>query len=105
MFQIIPFAVLLALFLAIGSSFDGYGDVRPLSLLTAGLLAMLLFPLAVPLLAAQVRRFHDQGKSGWFVLVNFVPYVGPLLVLIAMLVPGNAGDNVYGADPRQSSTF
>lgn len=35
-----------------------------------------------PLLAVQVRRWHDRNKSGWWVLMNFVPVVGFFWVLI-----------------------
>lgn len=58
--------------------------------------------LLIPMLAVMVRRFHDQDRSGWFVLLNFVPGIGGLLVLIFMCLPGTAGDNQYGADPKTS---
>jgi uncharacterized membrane protein YhaH (DUF805 family) len=54
----------------------------------------------VPSIAVQVRRFHDQDKSGWWALINFVPYVGSLIVLVFMLMDGTAGPNKYGADPK-----
>jgi uncharacterized membrane protein YhaH (DUF805 family) len=105
MFQLIPLAVLVALFFAIGGSFDGYGDVRPFGVLVAAILALALLPLLIPQISAQARRLHDQGRSGWFVLINLLPYVGSLIVLVLMLIPGTAGDNEYGPDPRHSSTF
>lgn len=54
----------------------------------------------IPCIAVQVRRFHDQGKSGWFVLFNLIPYLGSLVVLIFMALPGTEGENEYGPDPR-----
>jgi uncharacterized membrane protein YhaH (DUF805 family) len=30
--------------------------------------------LIIPSIAVQVRRFHDQDKSGWFVLLSFYPW-------------------------------
>lgn len=53
----------------------------------------------VPQLALQVRRFHDQDKSGWFALLNLVPYFGPFIVLLFMLIDGTHGENQYGPDP------
>ena len=66
-----------------------------------GLAVLILFSLAIfiPALAVQVRRFHDQDKSGWFVLLNFVPYIGGIVVLVMMCLDGTAGPNRYGPDP------
>lgn len=60
--------------------------------------AMLGF--AIPHLALQVRREHDRGRSGWFVLLIFLPYIGALIALINLLWPGQRGENRYGPDPR-----
>lgn len=61
-----------------------------------------LFVLAsfVAGLATTVRRFHDQDKSGWFVFVYFIPFVGGIIFLILMLMPGTDDWNTYGDDPR-----
>ena len=72
---------------------DAYG---PLSLL-------FMLGILVPSLAVQVRRFHDQGKSGWFVLLNFIPLLGSLIVLVFMCLDGTDGPNEYGPDPKASS--
>lgn len=63
---------------------------------------MLIFILAiiVPSLAVQVRRFHDQDKSGWFVLLNLIPFVGGIIVLVFMVLDGTAGPNRFGPDPK-----
>lgn len=68
---------------------------------TAGI-AFLVFILAlfIPSLAVQVRRFHDQDKSGWFVLLNFIPYVGGFIVLAMMCIAGTEGPNRFGPDPK-----
>lgn len=58
--------------------------------------------LLLPNLAVTVRRFHDQDKTGWLVLLALVPFVGGLIVLVFMLLPGTVGDNRYGPDPKQA---
>lgn len=65
----------------------------------------LLFLLAVivPGIAVQVRRFHDQDKSGWFVLLGLIPFVGGLVVLVFMLLEGTKGPNRFGPDPKDMS--
>jgi uncharacterized membrane protein YhaH (DUF805 family) len=60
-----------------------------------------LYSLAVlvPGLAVGVRRLHDTGKSGWFMLLALIPLVG-LVLLYFMTIEGDAGPNAYGADPK-----
>ncbi|MFC3102107.1 DUF805 domain-containing protein [Altererythrobacter lauratis] len=62
----------------------------------------LLFVLAIiiPGIAVQVRRFHDQDRSGWFVLLGLIPFVGSIAVLVFMCLEGTRGDNRYGPDPK-----
>jgi len=66
---------------------------------TAAVLVTLL--LLWPTLAVSVKRWHDRGRSGWWVLVGLIPIVGPLWVLVANgLLRGQPGPNRYGADPK-----
>jgi len=68
-----------------------------------GILAMLplLAYLAIlpPALAVIVRRLHDLGKSGWMILVGFIPLVGGILLLVWFLSDGQPQDNQYGPVP------
>lgn len=66
-----------------------------------GLLPM-LYSLAVliPGIAVSVRRLHDTGKSGWYLLVSFIPLVGPLILLYFMVVDSAPGNNQYGPNPK-----
>jgi uncharacterized membrane protein YhaH (DUF805 family) len=47
----------------------------------------------IPTLAVGVRRMHDVGKSGWFLLI-------PIYNLILAVSAGDNGANKYGADPK-----
>ena len=64
------------------------------------LLVILFLIFFIPGIAVTVRRFHDQDKSGWFVLLNFIPYIGSFIVLIFMCLEGTKGPNRYGPDPK-----
>jgi uncharacterized membrane protein YhaH (DUF805 family) len=79
---------------------DEYGDTTGLGKLAFAFLALTLLGVLVPLIAVQVRRFHDQDKSGWFALLNLIPYVGPFVVLGFMLIEGTPGGNRFGPDPK-----
>jgi uncharacterized membrane protein YhaH (DUF805 family) len=62
----------------------------------------LIFFLAIliPAIAVQVRRFHDQDKSGWFVLLGLIPIIGGIIVLVFMCLEGTRGPNRFGPDPK-----
>jgi len=49
----------------------------------------------VPSLACAVRRMHDVGKSGWYILI-------PIYNFILAVTEGDKGPNEYGEDPKQS---
>ncbi len=54
----------------------------------------------VPALAVLVRRLHDTGKSGWWVLIGFVPLVGGIVLLVFTVLDSDAGGNKFGESPK-----
>lgn len=65
-----------------------------------GLVLLVLFiPMIWISLAIQVKRWHDRGKSGWWVLINLIPWIGALWAFIETgCLRGDHGPNQYGAD-------
>ena len=61
-----------------------------------------LYGLAVliPGIAVSVRRLHDTNRSGWWVLISVVPFIGGFVLLIFMMVDSQPGDNRYGPNPK-----
>ncbi|MGZ5271756.1 MAG: DUF805 domain-containing protein [Ramlibacter sp.] len=57
-----------------------------------------MLALLVPGIAVGVRRLHDTGKSGWFMLLGLIPVLG-LVLLYFMALPGQPQDNEYGPAP------
>ena len=56
--------------------------------------------ILIPALAVSVRRVHDIGKSGWWLLINFVPIAGPLVFLYFTVKDGDEGSNEFGSNPK-----
>ena len=54
----------------------------------------------VPALAVLVRRLHDTGKSGWWVLIGFVPLVGGIVLLVFTVLDSDSGENKFGESPK-----
>lgn len=53
----------------------------------------------IPSLAVSVRRLHDSGKSGWWILLGLTA-IGGLVLLIFYLLDGTRGANRHGPDPK-----
>lgn len=94
------FALFNFIFLLIAVMLDmalglGYGD-------GPGVLYLLyLLFMIIPSLSVGVRRLHDTGKSGWFMLIGFIPAVGGIILFIFYVMEGNSGPNEYGDDPKE----
>ncbi|MDO5017573.1 MAG: DUF805 domain-containing protein [Porphyromonas sp.] len=54
----------------------------------------------MPSLAVSVRRLHDIGKSGWWLLIGLIPLIGTLVLLYYYIKEGDHGENRYGPDPK-----
>ena len=55
--------------------------------------------LLLPGLGAGVRRLHDIGKSGWWILVGLIPIVGWLIAIYWAIQPSQPDSNNWGAPP------
>ena len=55
--------------------------------------------LFLPGIAVQIRRMHDINKSGWFILLNLVPFIGSIIVLVMLIEKGTLGKNRFGEYP------
>ncbi|MAF28112.1 MAG: hypothetical protein CL820_13450 [Croceicoccus sp.] len=101
--NLIIITVMTTVLFGLGFSMDPYAASSggPVTWLIFAVLGLYSLIVLIPSIAVQVRRFHDQDKSGWFVLINFVPYIGGLIVLVFMLLEGTRGPNKYGPDPKE----
>ena len=87
LFNIIVSAVINILATQVSSAFGILGLVYMLAVL-------------VPSIAVGIRRMHDIGKSGWWLLISFVPLIGGIWLLVLAVTKGDSGSNAYGADPK-----
>ncbi|NHE59453.1 DUF805 domain-containing protein [Cyclobacterium plantarum] len=53
----------------------------------------------IPGIAVAVRRLHDTGRSGLWILIGLIPIIG-LIVLIVFMVEDSKPDNQYGPNPK-----
>ena len=108
LFCVLVYAVLL-LIMAAGLPWAEITDMErpgapsdPGVLFYIGMIGIVVFALGtiIPNIAVTIRRFHDQDLSGWFYLLNFIPYIGGLIVLVFMFIDGTRGPNRFGDSPK-----
>ncbi|OIK27905.1 DUF805 domain-containing protein [Streptomyces malaysiense] len=59
----------------------------------------------LPTWGVSVRRLHDTGRSGWWILFGMVPLVGGITLLVFFCTDGDAGANKYGPNPKEVQAF
>ncbi len=64
--------------------------------LTTGIFSLVVL---LPGIAVGVRRLHDLDRSGWWLLLAFVPLVGTIVLIVWFCTRGTPGPNRFGPDP------
>jgi uncharacterized membrane protein YhaH (DUF805 family) len=88
---------LLVTFIVIGGISAVIGDI---GYVLATVIGLAVF---IPNLAVTVRRLHDTGRSGWWLLIVFVPAIGALILLVFTLLDSESGSNQWGELPFGSA--
>jgi uncharacterized membrane protein YhaH (DUF805 family) len=60
------------------------------------LIILVMFVAGLSALSVAVRRLHDTDKSGWMLLLGLIPFLGGIIVLVLMLLPGTPNQNRFG---------
>jgi len=85
------FNIIIAVILGVVEGFIGI----------SGILSGLYFlAVLVPGIAVTIRRLHDIGRSGWWILAGLIPVIGGIVLLIFMVQDSKAGENEYGPNPK-----
>lgn len=60
--------------------------------------------MIVPSIAVAIRRLHDTDKTGWLLLLGFIPLLGFIILLVFYIQEGTNGPNQYGVAPEPAAT-
>ncbi|MGW3054884.1 DUF805 domain-containing protein [Streptomyces goshikiensis] len=62
----------------------------------------ILYSLAtlLPTLALSVRRLHDTDRSGWWLLIELIPFIGWIVLIVFFATEGKSPQNEYGVNPK-----
>jgi uncharacterized membrane protein YhaH (DUF805 family) len=66
------------------------------------LYALVVLALFLPSLAVGIRRLHDVGRSGWWLLIGIIPIIGAI-VLIVFYVRASDPPNEWGQGPDEQA--
>lgn len=57
--------------------------------------------MLIPSIAVGVRRLHDTGRNGWWMLLALIPIAGSLVLIYFFTIDSDEGDNPYGQNPKE----
>jgi uncharacterized membrane protein YhaH (DUF805 family) len=60
--------------------------------------------MVIPSLAVSIRRLHDTGRSGWWLLIGVIPLLGAIALIVFFAQDGEPGTNRFGSNPKEGST-
>jgi len=94
------FNIIVSIVLAVVDNIIGTYDAQNGIGLLGGIYALAVL---IPGIAVSVRRLHDTGRSGWWLLLILVPVIGAIVVLIFMVLDSKPGENEYGPNPKAAA--
>jgi len=85
--------IILAVLRVVDGLLDTAGAIRTIY-------ALVIF---IPGLAVALRRLHDTGRSGWWLLIGLIPLIGWVVLLLFFVQEGRPGQNQYGVNPKETT--
>ncbi|MFE0642467.1 DUF805 domain-containing protein [Streptomyces sp. NPDC058877] len=66
-----------------------------------------VYALAVflPGLGVSIRRLHDTGRSGWWLLIGLIPLVGLIILIVFLASEGEQQQNAHGPNPKLAPAY
>ena len=89
--------ILFYFLIIIAAGFFSFIIGETLGMILIGLIALIHF---IPSLSVAIRRLHDTGKSGWYLLIGFIPLIGSIIMLVFYCTDSDEGRNQWGPDPK-----
>ena len=78
----------------------GFAISDNLGLLLALPFVIFSLGMVIPQLAVSVRRLHDTDKSGWWLVLGFIPIFGTIALIVLFSLASSESDNRFG-EPAQ----
>jgi uncharacterized membrane protein YhaH (DUF805 family) len=95
----ILFNIIVSIILAVIDNVTGFFSYEAGIGLLGGIYSL---GVLIPSIAVSVRRLHDTDRSGWWLLIVFIPLIGTIVLIIFMVQDSKPGENEYGPNPKGS---
>lgn len=100
MFVLIDTAIIVSLYLAILYFSDLYSrDFNAIGFVLTVFFVIYIIVTFIPSLSVTVRRLHDTGRSGWWLLALLIPF-GGIIIFVFSCLDSHPGDNRFGPNPK-----
>ena len=96
----LPYVLAVVLVVVTISTDPAATEPPPAALALVGLMFLLQLALLIPTVAVTVRRLHDTGRTGWWYLIGFVPFVGSVVLIVFLVMDSTPGTNPWGENPK-----
>lgn len=94
------FALFNSIFMLSAVMFDNLLDIVFYDAVYGPIYFIYSLLVLLPSLAVAVRRLHDIGKSGWYLLLSLIPIVGQIWLIVLLAQDGEPSLNLYGPNPK-----
>lgn len=101
LFNLIFLIVAMILDNVLGTTFKAGGGAYLATLPYGWIYLLYSLAMIVPGLAVWVRRLHDVGKSGWWLLIGFIPLTGAIWLFVLACTDGDPRSNMFGPSPKE----
>ena len=92
---LLAYIILYVVFVVIDVGTGTFNEAISMGALTG----IFVLAMLIPGLAVSVRRLHDTNRSGWWLLISFIPLVGAIWLMVLICLKGTSGENRFGLDP------
>lgn len=100
MFTLINNAIIVSLYLATLYFSDLYSrDFNAIGFVLTVFFVIYIIVTFIPSLSVTVRRLHDTGRSGWWLLALLIPF-GGIIIFVFSCLDSHPGDNRFGPNPK-----
>jgi uncharacterized membrane protein YhaH (DUF805 family) len=94
------FSILISIGLTIIDTTTGMFDAKAGMGLLSGIYSLAVL---IPSIAVGVRRLHDTNRSGWWLLISFIPLIGTIVLIVFLATDSKPEANQYGPNPKLAS--
>lgn len=92
--------ILSIIFIVLAARSNSGNVFAAISLILSIVVLIYAIAIIIPSIAVQVRRLHDIGKSGWYILVSVIPIIGGIMMFIWMVTDSEPSENEWGPCPK-----